>query len=557
MQRQALSVPNSNPFYVNPTGGTDPVLVHYGFGDDLGIPTSDVAVTSWSGSFGGTVWLGKEWELKTYLSTARAAERFIEGKVINQTALAEALADDDPATAFNPFGDGSFTNPITLARLGEDIVSSWRTDIGTLGLAAEGPLGSLYDREIKIAAGVDFQRQAYQSRRGQGTAVWWDRALDREIFAAYAEMRLPIFSADHRWPGFERLDLSLAARYENYGRFGADSTPRAGLLWSPIKNFSIRATWSQAFGAPLLLELDESANALALFPQIDPASPSGFSNVLVLFGDGNRNLHNETSTSRTLGWDLKLPAYGISFDMTYFDIERLDGTVRPDGSLAMLQDPRMTGLVTWNPSHELRESLCAENTFAGAAGVLGDPADCVNADVVALIDLRTQNIAAVRTSGVDFHAAYSTAGSRIGSVGLDLSGTYLFKFARAPFGGGAYVDVVNTQHNPMDLRLRGSLSWKYRGFGSSYSLHYFDHYKDIRSIPNRKVSSWTTMDLQLSYDLGYIGHEPFEGAVVSLNAQNVLDKEPPFLNNPLGVGYDEENADLLGRFVSLQLRKTW
>jgi outer membrane receptor protein involved in Fe transport len=39
--------------------------------------------------------------------------------------------------------------------------------------------------------------------------------------------------------------------------------------------------------------------------------------------------------------------------------------------------------------------------------------------------------------------------------------------------------------------------------------------------------------------------------------QNVFDDDPPFYNNASGYGYDPSNADLLGRFVSVQLRKAW
>jgi hypothetical protein len=44
---------------------------------------------------------------------------------------------------------------------------------------------------------------------------------------------------------------------------------------------------------------------------------------------------------------------------------------------------------------------------------------------------------------------------------------------------------------------------------------------------------------------------------IDLNTQNLFDKRPPFVNNALGVGYDPENADLLGRFISVGIRKDW
>ena len=45
---------------------------------------------------------------------------------------------------------------------------------------------------------------------------------------------------------------------------------------------------------------------------------------------------------------------------------------------------------------------------------------------------------------------------------------------------------------------------------------------------------------------------------IHLRGANVFNKQPPFLNNDVGaVAYDPENADLLGRRVSLNLRHEW
>jgi outer membrane receptor protein involved in Fe transport len=65
------------------------------------------------------------------------------------------------------------------------------------------------------------------------------------------------------------------------------------------------------------------------------------------------------------------------------------------------------------------------------------------------------------------------------------------------------------------------------------------------------------VDLQLSYEtpadtLSWLGNMQ-----IALNAQNLFNVSAPFLNNPLGEGYDPENADLLGRIVSLEIRKRW
>ena len=44
----------------------------------------------------------------------REKQNYVSRNYVNLTAAELALADPNPATAFNPFGDGSFTNPATL-----------------------------------------------------------------------------------------------------------------------------------------------------------------------------------------------------------------------------------------------------------------------------------------------------------------------------------------------------------------------------------------------------------------------------------------------------------
>jgi outer membrane receptor protein involved in Fe transport len=120
------------------------------------------------------------------------------------------------------------------------------------------------------------------------------------------------------------------------------------------------------------------------------------------------------------------------------------------------------------------------------------------------------------------------------------------------------VNIVSTQSNPINIRARGSASWTRRGFGVSTFLNFENRYRDTLSVPNRGVSPWTTVDLQLSYEttadtLGWLGRTQFV-----LNTQNLFDANPPFLNNSaVGLGYDQENGDLYGRMVSFEVRKRW
>src|SRR5262249_37681570 len=137
------------------------------------------------------------------------------------------------------------------------------------------------------------------------------------------------------------------------------------------------------------------------------------------------------------------------------------------------------------------------------------------------------------------------------------NGTYLFEYAQSNTPGSPLLNIVSTQNNPINFRARGSAGWSRRGLGLSTFVNFQNSYRGTLRVPNRGISAWTTVDLQLSYEtqadtLGWLGH-----AQLALNAQNLFNVYPPFLNNPVGVGYDQENADLFGRLVSFEVRKRW
>lgn len=107
--------------------------------------------------------------------------------------------------------------------------------------------------------------------------------------------------------------------------------------------------------------------------------------------------------------------------------------------------------------------------------------------------------------------------------------------------------------------MRNSITWTNpNGLTATAFLNYIDNYMDNVSTPERKISSWTTIDLYLGYDTrGRLAGIELDNTVFALNAQNVFDKDPPFVNNAQGVGYDPENAAPLGRFFAFNITKRW
>jgi outer membrane receptor protein involved in Fe transport len=137
-----------------------------------------------------------------------------------------------------------------------------------------------------------------------------------------------------------------------------------------------------------------------------------------------------------------------------------------------------------------------------------------------------------------------------------MDATYILRYAIADTPTSAARSVLNTVHNPIALRARATAGWDGRHWRAFTAVNYQGGYEDTDSLPHRSVSSWTTWDLVLGYRLNGLTAEA--GAEIALSGQNVFNRDPPFVMNMAErIGYDEENGDLLGRRVSLQLKVRW
>jgi len=177
--------------------------------------------------------------------------------------------------------------------------------------------------------------------------------------------------------------------------------------------------------------------------------------------------------------------------------------------------------------------------------------------IAAIIDLRVRNDAIVQTRGLDMLARYENLFA-FGKLSLSLNGTYIIDFSEAKTADLPLVNHVSTPSYPINLKMRASMRWQRGGFDVSTYANYVNSYRDTISVPARHVGSWTTLDLHASYTFGAQSTQSWFGdTTLSLGLDNLLDKDPPFLNNSVGIGYDQENGDLTGRMASVTLRKKW
>ena len=147
-----------------------------------------------------------------------------------------------------------------------------------------------------------------------------------------------------------------------------------------------------------------------------------------------------------------------------------------------------------------------------------------------------------------------------GSVSASLNGTYMSELKQQITPTAPVVELVDTVGNPPSVRLIGNLAWSLHHWTAQTTVNYTGAYRDPGSMPARKVDPWTTVDLNIGYQVDG-GAGWLANAQSNLGIINVFDRRPPFVNQldlHSGIfGYDPANAMLLGRAISLQVVKRW
>ncbi len=549
---ETLTVPASNPFYVNPTGGTDDIRVRYDMTEDLGGVSSRARVDIFNVIVGADTRIGRDWRLTT--DVAYGEERSSrQGGGVDRTALAAALADPDPETAFNPFGDGAYTNPATIDTIRAGSLTDAVSDLQAINVLAEGPVLTWAAGDIRLAVGAEDRAYSYdtESRSYGATPTVTTSSDSRRLNAFFTELRVPVVGDGNRLPGIHSLTFSASLRREQYSDFGRSTVPKYGLSWSPVESVTLRATWSESFRAPDLASLNETNNGFTLVNRPDPQSPTGSSRVLVWSG-GNAALLPETADSLTVGLDFRLPRVaGLEVGVSYFDIKYVNRIQSPftGATLAdQLGNPHYSRFVDRDPSQAYREQVCSSGSPTAA-----NQEACLTESIAAIIDSRIANTAKLNTDGIDLEVRYR-GDTSFGTFGLGLLATRILNYEQATTESIPPVSLLNRKYRPVDTRMRVNGSWGRGDWVTNVFVNYVADYEDVSDSGTRRVGSWTTMD----FDVAYFPESVrgwLSGTSLSLNVQNVLDRDPPFVNTMFG--YDITNANPYGRVVSLLARKQW
>lgn len=452
---------------------------------------------------------------------------------------------------FQPGGSGFINRFNTLNSMRE------------FGLKLDGNLLDLPGGVAKLAVGAQTRREHFSSLFETPVNPVTLDSGSRDVRSAYGELYVPLVGTGNRMPGVERFVVTAAGRLEHYEGLGSSFDPKLGLLWAPLKDFTLRASYGTSFRAPLLSEMLGLYNVFlfdAPILYVDPSQAApGAGAVLV---GTNPSLKPETSRSLSIGGEWTPAGVpGLTARVNYYRIVFSNRIALPSDDIVVVGNSGLASMVTLNPSAAAVDAL-----FAGANQVLDiSGPDFTNggataADVVLIVDARFSNTAQTRTSGIDLGVdyAFERAANRFR---LELNANKVFRFDDRLVPTSPIVHQLNTPFHPISWRARGGLSWARGPWSANLFVNYTAPYRDNRAGTDRRVTSFTTVDGGISYALERSATPLLRDVRIALHVDNLFDAEPPRLalerGATRGIGYDPVNATGRGRAVSLQLRKAF
>jgi iron complex outermembrane recepter protein len=437
--------------------------------------------------------------------------------------------------------------------------------------SANGSLFSLPGGDVKASVGTSYRREGFsevytQETGGASSAESQVPSLSRHVTSIFGEVFLPIVEADNGIAWVRRLEISASGRYDDYSDFGSTTNPKVGVLWEFLPGVDARGSYGTAFRAPYLSQLGAAVTSDTL-PAPDPTSSNGVTDMLLVQG-GNPNLRPETSRAFSGGFDVRpdwLP--NLKITATYYDVdfsERI--AVPPVIGKGWLTTPSDAIFVDRNPPLSVVQSYFASPGFRGDTGAGTGPGHGSGPSAVTAIFYGWYtNLAATSTSGVELTGSYDFD-TDYGLLNMSSAWDYGIEDQLQPSSASASTELLNTYAEPTMWKSRSSLTWKDEGWLASLTLNFVGGYTNTLFTPSQPISSWTTADLNVSYNTRKNPSSTFlQDLTISLNVLNFTDARPPYaplspadvLPGGASLPYDPANASPVGRFISIRLTKAW
>ncbi|MEO8548099.1 MAG: TonB-dependent receptor [Sphingomicrobium sp.] len=513
-------------------------------------------VATLDGSFGigGNEWF---WDINGSYGRNKA-KQVMHGNINSQhlqQALGPLAACTAPCVPFNIFGGaGTVTQAmldwVSFVQHDSSEQKTWDFTANISGSLFElpgGPLGlaagveyrdlkGRFDPDPVVAAGFSSDIPASPTKGGYN------------VKEAYAELNAPLLK-DVAFA--ELLEFSGAVRVSDYSTSGSTTTFKAGANWKPVHDLRLRATWAQGFRAPSIGELfgtqsrfdsaiDDPCSTNSALPRrfnndatvaancAAQGAPTGSRSFpddqLPVITSGNENLKAEKSKSWVLGGVFSpgfIPRFSVEANWYKIDIKG-----------AIQAFPAQTTL--YNCVYNNDPLACARVSRGGGE--------------VSRIDAQLENVAAIKTKGIDLNLAYRTLDTGAGKFGFTWNNTFLMNYDLIlPTSGGTETisregtEVGSPSQAYPKWKSIGILDWDGRAFGASITGRYI---KSVRESDGSKIKSMFYTDLQLRW----FSPDFADNFGFALGVNNLFKTKAPACFTCDVNGFDPTTYDIPGRY---------
>lgn len=362
-----------------------------------------------------------------------------------------------------------------------------------------------------------------------------DRAVKGDVWAAFAELQLPIFDA---------LQVQLSARFEDYGgNVGSTFDPQARAKFQITDWLALRGGVGTTFRGPPPQSLFGNVTSLQIIGSAFRAIDLG----------GTPDLAPEKATTYSGGVIVEAGPFRASVDYFRYDF---DGPIEAE-PVSGIVSALFGASGTANCNNPAFAALQSRFTFTGAGCGIGN-----------VTRLRTQivNSANVSTSGIDFTGSLRTGFGEDMNIELGVNGTYVIEYQVDDVTvEGVLVQPAFDAVGKLNFQTTAYPLPQWKGFAylqgetGPHSLrlqyNYIDGYTDQRttiftggantgSLAGAAVTAGKEIGVFDTFDVTYRLNLESIGSTLSLSALNVFDKDPPFAR--LDFNYDPFTASPLG-----------
>lgn len=460
--------------------------------------------------------IAEDWDWNTSINYSSSKAQMV-GKNFVQTSVLQAAIDAD---LINPFGTSANTQAAldsvraTITRDGEftlygfDIKATTEIPEFVKGTNPVGVAIGMQQRHEKLSDVPDALSENYDIVGIGATKT----AGDRDVSSFFAELQIPLLLDS-------KLELQLAARYEDYNDFGMTLNPKIAVRYQPLDNLVIRSSWGTGFRAPSLSELYlGDTRGLEVVVDTTRCDAVGLDcNPQQVFTNtsGNPDLNEEESESYYIGFVIE-PMDEFSVALDYWKYNHNNVISLYDAQYLIDNEALFPGVINRGP----------------AAGADPGALDFTNA-----IDGTFFNISEQKTDGIDIEVKYDWK-TEVGTIYLSYAMTRILNFERAPLPDTGLIDILENYRFP-DTRSKTTLSWHNSVYSALLRANYISSY-DGKFDPSFEVDSYRTFDTQFIYS-------GIKSSKLTIGISNLTDEEPPFANEE--EGYDFATHDPRGRYI--------